>query len=389
MVIRLVHCTDVHLDKFFDFGDPAKGEIRRKDIENNFIKIIDFTIKQKADIFLLTGDIFDKVKPSNSSRSFLANQIKRLNDEGIQSYAIGGNHDAPKIGNETLAIDILRATGIAHVFNDSETFQEEIITIGDEKIQIIGKSYYIKNQNQNPFENYNIKKKADYLICLLHGTLTGMNVGPSNLHNTEYNPFPTNDINPEIDYLALGHFHNYFERKKDNTVICNSGSIEKLTWSEANDEKKFVLIELDRGNCNIKQITLQTRDYENIEIKLDTKIVDIKSHIIEKIKPSSNNDKILRIRTDGEISVKAQKDFRVSELIREANKLFFHAYFVPEHGIEGIGKVFLGKMESPIKTFEMHFDKLIANETNDIQREFLQKAKETGLIYLGELNDIQ
>ena len=30
------------------------------------------------------------------------------------------------------------------------------------------------------------------------------------------------------------------------------------------------------------------------------------------------------------------------------------------------------KMESPTKTFEMHFDKLIANETNDIQIKFLQ-----------------
>ena len=46
-------------------------------------------------------------------------------------------------------------------------------------------------------------------------------------------------------------------------------------------------------------------------------------------------------------------------------------------------------MESPTKTFEMHFDKLIANETNDIQIKFLQKAKETGLKYLGETNDIQ
>ena len=56
------------------------------------------------------------------------------------------------------------------------------------------------------------------------------------------------------------------------------------------------MIELDRGNCNVKQITLETRDYENIEVKLDTKIVDIKNHIIEKIKPNSNNDKILQIK---------------------------------------------------------------------------------------------
>ena len=78
MAIRIVHCTDIHLDKYFNYGDLTKGEIRRRDIEANFVKIVDYAIKQNVDIFLLSGDIFDRVKPSNSIRSFLANQIKRL-----------------------------------------------------------------------------------------------------------------------------------------------------------------------------------------------------------------------------------------------------------------------------------------------------------------------
>ena len=92
MVIRIVHCTDIHLDKYFNYGDPVKGERRRRDVEANFVKIVDYAIKQKADIFLLTGDIFDRVKPSNFVRSFLANQVKRLSDAGM----------APQIGSLSL-----------------------------------------------------------------------------------------------------------------------------------------------------------------------------------------------------------------------------------------------------------------------------------------------
>ena len=389
MAIRIVHCTDIHLDKFFNYGDPAKGERRRRDVEANFVQIVDYAIKQKADIFLLTGDIFDRVKPSNSVRSFLANQVKRLSDAGIQNFAIGGNHDAPKMGNETLAIDILQATGIAHVFSDSETFQEKIITVGQEKVQVIGKSYFIKNQSQNPFKNFNISKKADYLICLLHGTLVGMNVSPSNPHITQYNPFGTQDIDSKIDYLALGHFHNYFERTKDNTTICNPGSIEILTWSEVPDEKKFAFVELDGDGCKITPITLQTRDCENKEIKLDTKITDVTRHIIDKIEPMADKEKILRIKTDGIISIDAQKKFRISDLKREADRLFFNVDFVWEHEIEGIGRVFLGRMENPAKTFEKYFEKLIGNEKDTDKKKFFEKAKLTGIKYLGETNDIQ
>ena len=48
MVVRIIHCTDIHLDKIFNYGDPVKGERRRRDVEANFVQIVDYAIKQKA-----------------------------------------------------------------------------------------------------------------------------------------------------------------------------------------------------------------------------------------------------------------------------------------------------------------------------------------------------
>ena len=42
-----------------------------------------------------------------------------------------------------------------------------------------------------------------------------------------------------------------------------------------------------------------------------------------------------------------------------------------------------------LKTFEKYFDRLIGNEIDGDKKKFLQKAKQTGLQYLGETNDIQ
>ena len=46
-------------------------------------------------------------------------------------------------------------------------------------------------------------------------------------------------------------------------------------------------------------------------------------------------------------------------------------------------------MENPTKTFEKYFDKLIGNEIDSDKKKFLQKAKQTGLQYLGVTDDIQ
>ena len=74
---------------------------------------------------------------------------------------------------------------------------------------------------------------------------------------------------------------------------------------------------------------------------------------------------------------------------READRLFFNVDFVWEHEIEGIGRVFLGRMENPAKTFEKYFEKLIGNEKDTDKKKFFEKAKLTGIKYLGETNDIQ
>lgn len=389
MSTHLVHCSDIHLDRRFNLGDPQHSDQRRKDIENNFEEIVDFTIKEKTDLFLISGDIYDKVNPSNTARIFLVSQIKRLNDKNIKTFLIGGNHDVPKMGTQSLAIDILQSAGLATVFTDSENFQEKIISINGEDIQLVGKSYNSKNQAQNPFTNFNISKQGKYLICLLHGSLVGMNVEPNNPRDSQYNPFGTNDINENIDYLALGHFHNQFDRTKNNTLICNPGSIEKLSWSESADQKGFAFIELSGENKNFDFIKLDSRNFQFKEIQLNNEIENVNNFVIEKLKENSSSEDLLKLTLKGIITPEQQKTFKINELAKSANEVFFHVHFDFQVDVEGYGRVFLGNVESPVEAFENHFEKQIEQTTDPKKQEFLQQAKQLGIRYLGIQNDSQ
>jgi len=386
MSIQIVHCTDIHLDKNFNYGDLSKFAQRRMDIENNFAKVIDFALKENSDIFLISGDVFDKVNPSNGARVFLTTQIKRLKDKNIPVFLIGGNHDVPKIGSQSLAIDSLQSAGLATVFSDSYNFQEKKLTINQQKIQVVGKSYFAKNQELNPFNNYKIKKESKYLICLLHGSLVGLNVNPSNPHVTPYHPFGLNDVDSSINYLALGHFHNYFQQKT-NSIICNPGSLEKLNWSEANDEKGFVFVELNDENENVQFIPLKTRKHSTIEITIDSKIENVNEHILNRIKKIENKDEILRVKISGIITRDQLKTFSRSHLAQKSDDYFFHCNFDSDKlEFEGLGKVFLGKVDSPSHAFEKHLNDLIEKSKNQTQRDFIIKAKQRGLEYLGEVS---
>lgn len=364
-------------------GDPERSQQRKKDIEDNFEKIIDFTINENANLLILGGDIFDRVNPSNSTLSFLVSQIKRLKDNNIETVMIGGNHDVPKMGAQALAIDILKHAGLATVFSDTENFQEKIITINGDNIQIIGKSYNSKNQSINPFSNYNITKKGKYLICILHGSLIGLNVAPINSMDSQYNPFGTNDISDEIDYLALGHFHNRFDKEKSNTIICNPGSIEKLSWGESRVQKGFAVVDLSNNDKQLRFENLDSRNFQFKEITLNKEIENINEYILEKLDDVKNPQTILRLALKGTITSEQQQTFKISELVKNTKDIFFHLNLDSQVEVEGFGRIFLGKINSPLQAFENHIESQLEKTIDPIDKEFLNQIKQLGMKYLG------
>ena len=125
-----MHCSDTHLDKSFGIPNLSKALQRREDLNNNFSEIIDYALRNKPDIFLIAGDVFDKILPTNASRVFLTKKIRILNDANIVVFIIGGNHDIPRFGSSpSLAIDVLSSAGIASVFSRSNSVQKKKLII--------------------------------------------------------------------------------------------------------------------------------------------------------------------------------------------------------------------------------------------------------------------
>jgi hypothetical protein len=47
---------------------------------------VDYVIKNKPDLFLIAGDVFDKISPTNAARVFLTQQIRRIKEANISTF---------------------------------------------------------------------------------------------------------------------------------------------------------------------------------------------------------------------------------------------------------------------------------------------------------------
>lgn len=366
----------------------AKARERKDDLERNFSAAVEYAIQNRPDLFLIAGDVFDRVSPSNAPRIFLTEKVRQLKEAGISVFAIGGNHDVPKISGQPLAVDVLSSAGLATVFSGSDDFDRQILEVNGKRVCVAGKSYFSRVESENPLSGRKIPIQGDYNVLMIHGSLQGLNVVSSVPEMASMNPFGPQDIKPGLNYLALGHFHNYFDREYEDCKIVNSGSMERLSWAEINDEKGFVWAELDGSDISTEFIKLKTRPMERQFLHLtreEAYLPTIQHHVIDHIRAFSDPPKIVRLCLQGQITQEQYKTLKINEVLQATSDALFHLEIDrTELEVEGFGRVFLGRIENPVEAFVSRLDRLIEKAATPEERRHLEEARTLGKKYLEE-----
>ena len=388
MSVQILHCSDMHLDKNFNISNLTRAQERKEDLNRNFSVASDYALKNRPDLFLITGDVFDRISPSNSARVFVTQKIRQLKESGISVFMIGGNHDVPKFGSQYLAIDVLGSAGLATVFSKSETIERQILQIDGKSVCVAGKSYFSQFETQNPLRGCDIPLEGHYNVLMIHGSLQGLNVVSSVPEMASQNPFRPDDIKPGVNYLALGHFHNYYDREHEGSRIVNPGSIEKLSWAEMNDEKGFVWAEIHGSDVSLEFIKLETRRMEKYTLDLSKDgnySPTLKDYIIDYLQRLPDPQKIVRLYLRGQITQKQYSELKVNEILQATRDTFFHLGLDrTELDVEGFGRVFPERVDNPVEAFTKRLDILIAEADNEEKKRQLGQVKELGRKYLEE-----
>jgi exonuclease SbcD len=386
--LQIIHCADLHLDKSFNIANLAKAAQRKVDLNNGFSHIVQYALKNKPDVFLISGDVFDKILPTNASRVFITEEIRRLKDAKIPVFLIGGNHEVPRFGvSPSLAIDVLGSAGIATVFSRSDTIQKKTLTVDGKSICVSGRSYYTQFEGANPLKDIEIPLDGEYNILMIHGSLQGLNVASSNPEMSHQNPFLADDIKKGLNYLALGHFHNHFEREHMDCTIVNPGSLEKLSWAEMNDEKGFIWAELNGSDTSTEFVKLDTRLMETSELVLskdETYSPSVKDYVLDYLSKLGDEEKMLKVNIHGMISQEQYGELKMNEILNVCRDMFFHLFIErKELEVEGYGRIFLERIDNPVGAFSKRLDFLIAQAVPDEpERQLLEQVKGVGIKYL-------
>lgn len=233
---KFVHVADVHIDsplRGIESYEGMPADELRLATRQSFQNIVDLCIEQRVAFMLIAGDLFDGKWLDMNTGLWMANQFRRLEQQGIRVFLIRGNHDA--------ASEV--QTALRWPDNVHEFSVERAETILDDElgVAIHGRGYATAAALDDLAAEYPTAATNYFNIGMLHTSLTG---------DPDHDPYaPTNIdvlLSKGYDYWALGHIH---QRRvlKEEPFIGYSGNTQGRHIRESG-AKGCLLVEVRDGN---------------------------------------------------------------------------------------------------------------------------------------------
>lgn len=224
--MKIIHCADLHLDSKMTANlSKEQAKERKMEILRTFSRMVDYAAKNGVRVVIIAGDLFDTRNVSATARNLVRDTI--LQHPHIDFLYLKGNHDYDNFLSK-----------LDEIPENLKLFEDSWKSYSYGNVVISGLE--LSKENQVTAYNSLVLDHGVYNVVTLHGQITDYGIKDKaeiiNLDSLK---------NKNIDYLALGHVHEYQAGQLDaRGVYCYSGCLEGRGFDECGD-KGFVLLDID------------------------------------------------------------------------------------------------------------------------------------------------
>ena len=266
--MKIIHCADIHLGAPINsFPDEVSKE-RKREVRNTFIRMVQFAKEKGVKVIMLSGDVFDRDKPYKKDVEVFYDIVE--NNPEIDFLYLRGNHDQE---GESIALSNLKTFSAAW----------QSCAYGD--VVISGIEIGTEN-NVSMYSTLALNEKQKNIV-MLHGQIGG-DINLTRLRDKG------------IDYLALGHIHQYEEGALDNRGrYAYSGCLEGRGFDETG-VKGFVLLDVE-DKLSYTFIPFSLRSIEKVELDVSGLQAGSEMVRLARMKIPFKKENIYRIELVGEV----------------------------------------------------------------------------------------
>ncbi len=276
--MKIIHTSDIHLGAHF-VGLKLAGDKLRAGLKSTFSRIIDYAIKEKADLFIIAGNLFKNTDVSKNLQNFVADELSRL--DSIPAIILPGQTDGSSDYAFWKSWDSLNSLKDVYLLADRKN---PFISLEELDCTVYGFPEILPNDHHHDDASPTARQTTKYHIGVL-------------CRSPDEVKAKTEDAGLNLDYICLGGSDSFRDLSDSGINAAYSGSPEKLDFDQQN-AGNIAIVEIDSGNkATIARVDIGSFSWRSVEIKANE--IFNNDDLVDKIKPLSGTDTLLRLKLTG------------------------------------------------------------------------------------------
>ncbi|MHB8262553.1 MAG: metallophosphoesterase family protein [Acidimicrobiales bacterium] len=321
MSFCFIHAADLHLDTPFKQVGSDRLFIKEA-LQDASLKafdaLIDLAEKKNAAFVLFAGDIYDGPERGVRAQLHFRRGLMRLNDLGIHSFVVHGNHDPLDAGWSAIRDWPQLATVFGHDTVESVVVERDSVQLAT----VHGISFARTEETGNLALRFTRGNGPGLQVGVLH-----CNVGGDAEHDS-YAPCTLDDLTRVgLDYWALGHIHSRRILQTGHPWVVYPGNIQGRSPkpSECGAKGAYVVEVADSTVQAVDFVPLDVVRFEEIQMDIGgtRDMADLERMLIDKAASlqASAEGRSLLVQTtlsgSGPVHDDLAREGSLAELLRE------------------------------------------------------------------------
>jgi DNA repair exonuclease SbcCD nuclease subunit len=269
--MKFLHTSDLQLDAPFAFLGEV-GQRHRVQLLETFDEILNLAQKEKYSLLLISGDLFDNNRPTQST---IDHVVSRLGKLSLPVWILPGNHD-PFDAKSVYRRNIFPPN--VTIFTD----QLKAKVFPETDLAVYGNAVLGEDRDDEPLANISPSEPVRWHVAMAHGNLvTGLVKDPDR-------PILEDEIaSCGMDYVALGDWHGYSDHSQGNVRAIYSGSPEPMTFDQSG--AGFVAsVTLEDDAIQVDRVRVGKIEVKQLELDVSGRTeADIQAIILDRTSPET------------------------------------------------------------------------------------------------------
>lgn len=259
---RILHLADLHLGWEPTYLPGEKRKIRRSERDQLLQKAVDYALSPQNGIqaVLIVGDLFERYCPEAPLVGQVKKQIARLDKAGMLVVTIPGNHD-----EITYRESVYRQHGEDWPGHLVRNPMPELSVSGEVNgtgVHIYSLAYTGGLTRPGSITSFPRHDASGIHIGAFHGSLDWEGLADRSL------PLDSSLLaGAGYDYVALGHYHRYTEKKIGSGKAVYPGAVEFKNFNDPGNGS-LTIVEHMGSHIKIEAVPLAVRQHQFQELDL-------------------------------------------------------------------------------------------------------------------------